>query len=219
MPGVKATPLTVRVTDDVRVPAVEHVPAAPARAGVVLAHPHPLHGGDKENVVVRALADACAARGLLALRFDFRHARSRVGGDALFADSDADLAAAVAATRARLPDDALVAVAGYSFGALTLLRAWRALDAAALVCVGLPVNGALRDVVEWPALVDDARPPLLVLQGQYDEVGTPADVHALFATHDVAAEVRTIPNASHGYFGETELVARTAAGFVAKRVA
>ena len=40
--------------------------------GIVVCHPHPLHGGDMENNVVRAVADAFAAAGFAVLRFNFR---------------------------------------------------------------------------------------------------------------------------------------------------
>lgn len=42
------------------------------RAGVVIAGPHPLLGGSKENNIVRALADGLAARGFVTLRFDYK---------------------------------------------------------------------------------------------------------------------------------------------------
>src|SRR5258706_6097726 len=48
--------------------------AAPPAAtrGAVVCHPHPQYGGDMDNPVVVAAAQALAARGVAALRFNFR---------------------------------------------------------------------------------------------------------------------------------------------------
>jgi len=46
-------------------------PAAPA-GGIVLCHPHPLHGGDMHNPVIERAAEVCAEAGLATLRFNFR---------------------------------------------------------------------------------------------------------------------------------------------------
>lgn len=194
---------------------------ADARAGVVVAHPHPFMGGDSGSPVVRALVDACAKRGLLSLRFDFRHARGRADAPVarLVADSAEDLEAAVANTRARLGPDARVALAGYSFGGLVAARVASSGGASALAVVGLPTRLAGEAAeVAWSALAKVA-PPFLVLQGEFDDVGSPESARAFLSERGVGADVRVVPNASHGYFGAEARVASIAAGFLAKRLA
>lgn len=194
--------------------------AAPS-GGVVVAHPHPLMGGDMESPVVRALADECARRGLLALRFDFRHARAPADVDTgtLARDSVADLAAAMENARARLPPGSRVALAGYSFGGLIALALADRVESPAVAVVGLPlrIEREIREVA-WSEAAKAGR-GVLVLQGQYDETGTPDAVRAFLAARGVPADVRPVPNASHGYFGAQAQVAKIAAGFLAKRVA
>lgn len=207
-------PRAIAVPGGPRLEGLLRRPREGARAGVVVAHPHPLQGGDKDNSVVRALADAIGTRDLAVLRFDFRHARSR--GDArsdadLMRDTEEDLAAAVANLRTALPESAPLALVGYSFGGIAALRVAARVSAAAVAVVGLPARGALGKLVPSPA----PAAPTLVVQGAYDEVGSPDDARALMPD----ADVRPVPNASHGYFGEAGFVARIVAGFVAKRLA
>lgn len=47
--------------------------------GALVCHPHPRFGGDLDNPVVRALAEALAAEGLAVLRFNFRGAGASEG--------------------------------------------------------------------------------------------------------------------------------------------
>ena len=47
-------------------------PSGPAAGLAVLAHPHPLFGGTRDNKVVQTIARALLARGLLCLRPNFR---------------------------------------------------------------------------------------------------------------------------------------------------
>ena len=60
----------VRIED--RLEATLRVPDEQPRGIVVVAHPLPTHGGTMRNPLVAALARAVAARGLYALRFNFR---------------------------------------------------------------------------------------------------------------------------------------------------
>ena len=47
-------------------------PAGPARAVLVICHPHPLYGGAMSNKVVYTLASTAGKAGLATLRFNFR---------------------------------------------------------------------------------------------------------------------------------------------------
>lgn len=94
--------------------------AAPGFAAVV-AHPHPLYGGTKDNVVVLAAAAALGRAGAGVLRFDFRGVgRSAGSHDGGRGELD-DLRAAALLAR-ELARSAPVFVAGYSFGAIVALR-------------------------------------------------------------------------------------------------
>src|SRR5207248_4559049 len=88
-----------------------------ARLGVVVAHPHPLYGGDMDNPVVARIVDVCTARGLATLRFNFRGVGGSSGRHDEGRGEQEDIRASVAYLTASLGEGAQVALAGYSFGA------------------------------------------------------------------------------------------------------
>ena len=91
--------------------------------GIVVAHPHPLYGGNRMHPIVTSLSDAAAAAGYLALRFDFRGTGRSSGTHGKGIDEVNDMNAALAVLAGLLPDDARLIAAGYSFGGAMALRA------------------------------------------------------------------------------------------------
>ena len=66
--------VTLTTIDGVDI-AADIAPAAvevPVRGAVVLAHPHPLHGGDRHNPIIDRLFRTLPSIGLHTLRLDFR---------------------------------------------------------------------------------------------------------------------------------------------------
>src|SRR5262249_37638439 len=72
---------------------------------------------DMDNPVVRAAVEACAAQGLASLRFNFRGVGASKGAWDEGGGEQEDVRAALALIRQRLPANARLALAGYSFGA------------------------------------------------------------------------------------------------------
>lgn len=99
--------------------ARQHEARGPVRGGIVVAHPHPLHGGHMDHPVVVAACERAARLGLTALRFDFRGVRASEGSTGDFLGHLDDWRAALAALRARVPDGPLLG-AGFSYGARSL---------------------------------------------------------------------------------------------------
>jgi alpha/beta superfamily hydrolase len=82
--------------------------------GVVLCHPHPLYGGSMLTPVIMTVEAAFHAAGFTTLAFNFRGVGASEGTHGEGRTEVADVAGALAHLRASV--DALVAVAGYSFG-------------------------------------------------------------------------------------------------------
>ena len=92
-----------------------------ARPVAILAHPHPLYGGDMDNAVVRRTAQRLEEHGFDTVRFNFRGVGNSDGAHDGGQGEIADLAAVFQWSRSHF-HEATVLLAGYSFGAATILR-------------------------------------------------------------------------------------------------
>jgi alpha/beta superfamily hydrolase len=153
------------------------------RRGIALiAHPHPLMGGTKDNKVVTTLARTLYALGLVALRPNFRG----VGGSAGVHDEGrgetADLIAVAEWAQRRYANLPLTC-AGFSFGSFVQTHVAKQIHPQQLILVAPAVNrfktesvaqgtlvihGEVDDVVPLAAVLDWARPqdlPIVVVPG------------------------------------------------------
>jgi alpha/beta superfamily hydrolase len=167
-----------------------HVPAETPAAGVVVCHPHPQYGGQMESNVVVAACEALAARGIAALRFNFRGVgRSKGSFDNGRGERD-DVRAALDFLRAQPEIDASrIGLCGYSFGAMMAAEvASGELRALALVSPPL-AYGDLR--VAWGC-------PAFVIGGDYDPVA-PED-RLRVVGEQAGVEVRIVEGADHSWW-------------------
>ena len=207
--------------------AVLELPAAGTapRGCVVVCHPHPLYGGDRESSVVRAIADGALAAGLAALRFDFRGVGASTGAyDEGLGERDDARAARVAAAAQPEVDATRVALAGYSFGggvaASVLAEAIAAGEAGppalALVASSLPPPDEVH-----AALVGYAR-PLLLSAGERDAYAS-ADAIATLAAErapsGAVTETLVAPGADHFWIGSEALLTEHTCAFFAGALA
>ncbi|NCO18480.1 MAG: alpha/beta fold hydrolase [Gammaproteobacteria bacterium] len=138
-------------------------------ATVVVAHPHPQHGGTMRNKVVTIIERALRESGLRTVRFNFRGTGDSEGE---FDDGDgelADLLAVVEWVRRTRPDDDLW-LAGFSFGAWISLRAAQTLPVRMLITIAPPVERYGFNELVSPNC------PWLVVQGDEDDVVSPRAV-------------------------------------------
>lgn len=165
-------------------------PGSAVRGVAVIAHPHPLYGGTRDNKVVQTLARALLALGYVCWRPDFRGVGDSEGVHDEGQGETDDLLRVVAAARAAEPEgDTLpLVLAGFSFGTMVLSRVAAQLvqagrPAARLVFVGtaasrfgiepvpddtLVIHGETDETVPLAAVLDWARPqslPVVVIPG------------------------------------------------------
>ena len=157
-----------------RLEATLRIPDLEPRGIAVVAHPLPTHGGSMRNPLVASIARACAERGLLALRFNFRGTEGSEGEFTTGREEVLDLEAAAAEARSIAPGKPLL-VAGFSFGALMVLR-WLAAggtpDSYALL--GLPLRSVSLTQQTLPPVPDGA----FIVQGEHDQFGSAAELRA-----------------------------------------
>ncbi len=174
------------------------------RALVVLAHPHPLHGGSMRSLVTSELFRALPGRGLATLRFNFRGVEGSGGAHGAGVDERLDVEAAIDVlvdeASARGVADVPVVVAGWSFGAdVASTVVHPALAGWVLIAPPLRLVHHERMVA-----AGDPRPKLLVVP-EHDQFRDPASA-AEVVRGWVRTELEVIPGGDHFLVGRTDRV-------------
>jgi alpha/beta superfamily hydrolase len=198
--------LELRTGDGVVLEAEAVVPTG-ARGAVVLAHPHPLHGGTMRSLITSELFAALPGRGLAVLRFNFRGVEGSGGTHGDGHDEVRDVEAAVAELARRAPGVPLV-IAGWSFGGDTSLAVTDD-----RVAGWFPIAPPLR-ILPLDELVAsrDPRPKLAVIPGR-DQINPPETaLPVLEGWRNTRAEV--IEGGDHLLVGRTDEVADLLVAFV-----
>ena len=176
---------------------------------VVLAHPHPLHGGSMSSLVTSELFRVLPAQGITALRFNFRGVGSSEGEHGHGVDERLDVEAAVD-TLAGLTDQRPLVLCGWSFGAdVSLTVTDPRLAGWALIAAPMRI----RPTADYDAVAADPRPKLLIVP-EHDEFRTPESaIEATTGWTNTTVEV--VPGADHFLVGRTDQAARLVTAFVA----
>jgi alpha/beta superfamily hydrolase len=170
-----------------------------ATAGMVIAHPHPLYGGDMDNPVVVRVAEVCTQLGLAALRFNFRGVGASGGQHDGGRAEQHDVDAALATLRGALDAPRTAILAGYSFGALVVARvAAREPGLAGVLLIAPPI--ATVGAATFDALRDSAT-PTLVVSGARDAYCPQPALESLIRQW-AAATMAIIDGADHFFFGK-----------------
>jgi hypothetical protein len=193
-----------------RIDVARDAPAGPACGVAVIAHPHPLYGGTRDNKVVQTLARTLVALGYACWRPNFRGVGASEGAHDEGRGETDDLLAVVAQARADaasggLADPPLV-LAGFSFGGFVQTRV-----AARLAAQGRP---ARRLVLIAPAVsrfaVEPVPPDTVVVHGEEDDVVPLADVLAWARPQELPVVV--VPGADHFFHRKLPMLKRIVGG-------
>ena len=190
-------------------------PAQGAAPGVVVCHPHPLHGGTMQSSVVAGLEEAMVAAGVAVLRFNFRGVgRSQGAFDNGVGEADDAVAALLFLARQDGVDMGRMGLAGYSFGAgVAAAVAEREEQVRALALVSCP-----RRWLEAPALQGLAKPKLLI-GGDRDHLVDGAAFESITRGLSDPTETHLVEGADHFWRGMERTVGGMAADFFARRLA
>jgi alpha/beta superfamily hydrolase len=201
---------------------LSYAPKTSATTGAIVASPLPFLGGDMDNNVVRTLAEAIAARGLPALRYDYRsvgESADVVPGEAHYetwkrveetGDRSAVIADAAEALRRASALFTPVLLAGYSFGCWTAVHTATTMSASAalpLVLVAPPLAN-----VDLGAVATHAAPVLMVFAGD-DALCPPLPRDELCAQFP-SARIDLLDGADHFFRGREADLARTVTSFL-----
>lgn len=169
-------------------------PGTSRRGIALIAHPHPLMGGTKDNKVVTTLARTLYALDHVALRPNFRGVGASSGTHDEGRGETQDLLVVARYAQQRYGDLPFVC-AGFSFGSFVQTRVARELKPAKLILVAPPVNRFDPDAVAADTLV---------IHGESDEVVP------LLAVFDWARPqnlpIVVIPGGEHFFHGRLHLL-------------
>jgi len=204
LPGAVA-PVGVRTSDGIDLEA-EVARGATPRAAVVLAHPHPAHGGSMRSLVTSELFAALPDLGVAALRFNFRGVGDSGGSHGGGEPERRDVTAAIGVMARLVPGVPLV-VSGWSFGAdVSLAVDDPALDGWFAVAPPLRILPAGLLVASG-----DPRPKVLAVP-EHDQFNPP-DRCAEMTSGWVNTRREVVAGGDHFLVGRTQVVARWLAAF------
>lgn len=173
---------------------------------VLILHPHPLHGGARNNKVVTTISKAATQNGLVAVRPDFRGVGQSAGSFDEGNGETVDMLELIQQFEQQFTAIAAghFMLAGFSFGSSVAAQVYALLDQnqqrtpQALVLAGC--------AVERFKFVDNLQVPdfTYLVHGEADEV-VPLEESMTFAkAHDLAVSV--IPEAGHFFHGKLILL-------------
>jgi alpha/beta superfamily hydrolase len=178
--------------------ALLDTPAAPPRAAVVFAHPHPVYGGTMHTRGVYYGAKGLVRSRCAVLRFNFRGVGTSAGEFDQGRGEVDDFRAALNEMHERYPGIPLW-TAGFSFGA------WVALETgatdprvSALIGIAPPVAG---HGFSFPHTLDSTKPKFFV-QGDLDELCLLKDLRTFYARLQEPKDLVIIDGASHLFDGQ-----------------
>jgi alpha/beta superfamily hydrolase len=177
------------------------------RRAAVVCHPHPQYGGDMDNPVVRAIAEALQEAGYATLRFNFRGVGSSTGvyGAGVEEIEDARSAVRHLHERCGIPG---ITLAGYSFGAMVGLQAGVAMEEVGrLIAVAPPVGFA-----DLSFLAHCEKDKLFIV-GERDQFCSLRRLREALAQIAEPKTLRIVPGADHFFAGRERAVSEAVRAF------
>ena len=170
---------------------------SPAKCAVI-AHPHPLYGGNMDNPVVRTVAEAYRSTGWSTLRFNFRGTGASQGRHDNGQGEQKDVEAALAYLSSIGFE--CIDLTGYSFGAWVLAQ-WahrHPKHPHGIRMVAPPVAFMdFSNIRNIPGLRQ-------VMVGSLDDIAPSRKIHAMMHTWEAQAELDIIQQADHFFGGYME---------------
>ena len=166
--------------------------------GVVMCHPHPLHGGNMDNNVVVAVTFGLADAGIASLRFNFRGVGNSQGEHAQGEKEHEETLVAMDFLGA-LPDvdDDRIGLGGYSFSTRVICAHKQLYKKPRAIALVAPSIEAITD-----SPLQSDKTPRLIITGDRDRLVNADGVDEQLAGFDPPADYHVVPGADHFWVGQ-----------------
>ncbi len=179
-----------------------------SKQATIICHPHPLYGGDMDNIVVMTIKRAFNEAGISTLRFNFRGVGLSEGS---YGEGDAEIQDVISCYNF-LEQKGMeeIWLGGYSFGAWVILKALSqtkdALNVAGLVLVAPPVSFLDFNHLKLPDL------NTLIVVGSSDQLCNTKTLKQWIG--DKQAKLKIIDEADHFFFKGIDEVEKCITNFL-----
>ena len=166
--------------------------------GVVMCHPHPLHGGNMDNNVVVAVTFGLADAGIASLRFNFRGVGNSQGEHAKGEKEHEETLVAMDFLGA-LPDvdDDRIGLGGYSFSTRVICAHKQLYQKPRAIALVAPSIEAITDSPLQTEIT-----PKMIITGDRDRLVNADGVDEQLARFDPPADYHVVPGADHFWVGQ-----------------
>ena len=181
--------------------------------GVVICHPHPLHGGNMDNNVVLALALGLVQEGFVTLRFNFRGVGSSQGEHTKGENESEEILAALALIKDWPDTNANIGLAGYSFGTSVILGHSELYSEASAIAL---VSPPFRAVEGTPLKNSDL--PVLITTGDRDRLVDSEQLDSELASFKNTPEFKLFDGVDHFWYGQEARLVPEVSRFFAEKL-
>ncbi len=177
----------------------------------LIAHPHPLYGGNMDNNVVLVLEEAFRSCGFSTLRFNFRGV-GRSGGSYSGGKGEVkDMELCYRFLLERIKDPERIVVSGYSFGAyVASLFAVHLKETPELVLISYPTA-----FYSWDHLKGYTGKKILI-SGEHDDIAEKDGIISLYQSLSPPKNLRFL-NTDHFYWGHESELAKAVKEMVCRK--
>jgi len=177
--------------------------------GVVICHPHPLHGGNMDNNVVLSVAFALVEQGFATLRFNFRGVGNSQGQHTKGELEHQEALGALEMLKAWPGvNGRRLGLAGYSFGAGVILGSGALHKKAGAIAL---ISPSLRALESTP--LKASKQPKLVITGDRDRLVQSPELHPLLESFSHPPICQIVAGADHYWVGQEEQLSRQVTQF------
>lgn len=181
---------------------------------MIVAHPHPMHGGNMNNKVVYTLANLAQQNGLYSIRFNFRGVGKSTGQYDNGIGEVHDFRRVINFVLKEIKPERIF-LSGFSFGSRILMKILEeGFEPSGIIFAGLPI-----EFFKLMPLKTKMHSPVLLIQGENDEfTSESAATTFIEQSHFENVRLQIIPKCDHFFTGKIHELSFSVNGFLKQMI-